>query len=167
MNKDKWIKMGGLALVAVALLFVGGRMFNHMNGGTFGTVGQQQEVVGQTAVITGDVQEVSIDLQTSGYTPIIVQKGIPVKFNIRATSETINSCNGTVVISEFGQKIDLQPGDNILEFTPTAASMIPYSCWMGMINSSITVVDDLSKADSGVIAGVATGSGAASCCQPK
>ena len=167
MTKDKWFKTGGLALVAVAILFVGGRMFNHMSGGAFGTVGQQ-EVAGQAAVIAGDVQEVSIDLQANGYTPIIVQKGIPVKFNIRATSETINSCNGTVVISEFGQKIDLKPGDNILEFTPTAAGTIPYSCWMGMINSSITVVEDLSKADSTVLAGVATGSrGAASCCQPK
>lgn len=167
MTKDKWLKIGSLTLVAVAILFVGGRMFKHMNGGSFGSAGQQ-EVVGQTAVITGDVQEVSIDLQTSGYTPIIVQKGIPVKFNIRATSETINSCNGTVVISEYGQKIDLKPGDNILEFTPTAAGTIPYSCWMGMINSSITVVEDLSKADSAVLTGVAAGGSAAtSCCQPK
>jgi len=32
-------------------------------------------------------------------------------------------------------------GDNIIEFTPTETGTIPYSCWMGMIKSNITIVD--------------------------
>lgn len=31
------------------------------------------------------------------------------------------------------------PGDNIIEFTPAEIGTFPYSCWMGMIRSSITV----------------------------
>jgi plastocyanin domain-containing protein len=37
----------------------------------------------------------------------------------------------------------LEVGDNIIEFTPDKSGVIPYSCWMGMIRSQITVVDDL------------------------
>jgi hypothetical protein len=104
------------------------------------------------AVINGDIQEVGFKLTSNGYEPIVVQKGIPVKFNIRADQSNINSCNGTIVIPEYNAQIDLKSGDNIIEFTPTESGTIGYSCWMGMINSSIIVVDDLSNIDQGAIA---------------
>ena len=104
------------------------------------------------AVINGDYQEVGFDLTLSGYESITVQKGIPVKFHIRAEQQNINSCNGTLIIPEFNSQVDLKAGDNVVEFTPTKVGTIPYSCWMGMINSSIIVVDDLSKVNSDQLA---------------
>lgn len=41
----------------------------------------------------------------------------------------------------FNIQQDLQAGDNIVEFTPLATGKVGYACWMGMISSSITVVD--------------------------
>lgn len=102
-----------------------------------------QAEAAKAAVVNNDIQEISIDLKSRAYDSIIVQKGIPVKFNIKATAESINGCNGTIVIPELNIEKTLVPGDNIIEFTPQTEGTIAYSCWMGMIRSSIEVVPDL------------------------
>ncbi len=99
---------------------------------------------GNIAVIQGDYQEVTIDLMPGKYAPIVVQKGIPVRFNIKAAKENLNGCNNAVIIPRLGIEKPLSPGDNIIEFLPEETGSLPYSCWMGMIRSSIKVVEDLS-----------------------
>lgn len=99
------------------------------------------------AKIEGNVQTVSINLTSGRYAPIVVQKGIPVKFTIKADAKDINGCNGTVTIPKFGISKKLEPGDNVIpEFTPTEEGNIRYTCWMGMISSNIKVVGDITKA---------------------
>jgi plastocyanin domain-containing protein len=44
-----------------------------------------------------------------------------------------------MIIREYGIEYRFRPGENIIEFTPTKTGKFPYSCWMGMIRSSITV----------------------------
>ncbi|WHH61539.1 sulfite exporter TauE/SafE family protein [Petroclostridium sp. X23] len=97
------------------------------------------------AVVEGDVQLVTTTLQSRRYSPIIVQKGIPVKWTIQADANSINGCNSPVTIPKYGLQKTLVPGDNIIEFTPDEEGNIPYTCWMGMITSNIKVVDDISK----------------------
>lgn len=89
---------------------------------------------------SGNFQLITTDL-ANGYEEITVKKGIPVKWTIKAKSRDINGCNRTMVIPAFEIEKKLSPGDNIIEFTPTESGIIPYSCWMGMINSQITVID--------------------------
>ena len=96
------------------------------------------------ATVKDGVQVVEADLGPSGYPAIMVQKGIPVKFNLKATDSVINGCNATVIIPEFNIEKALAPGDNIMEFTPGEEGTITYSCWMGMITGNIKVVSDLS-----------------------
>lgn len=103
--------------------------------------------IAKVAVVKNDIQDVSIDLKSRSYAPIVVQKGIPVKFNVKATKESINGCNGTIIIPEFNIEKTLVPGDNIIEFTPDNEGTIAYSCWMGMVRSSIQVVSDLNTAN--------------------
>jgi len=127
---------------------------------------------GELASIAAGIQEIETELPQNGYPIITVQKGIPVKWNLKADADSINSCNGTLVIPEFNIKKDLQVGDNIIEFTPTQSGIIPYSCWMGMINSQINVVDALDQATDtdisglSVIGGGQSGSGGG-CCSLK
>jgi uncharacterized protein len=90
-------------------------------------------------------QEVAADVQQDSYPQIIVQKGIPVKFNLRAEKAKLNGCNSAIQIPEFNISKKLLPGDNIVEFTPDKKGSIPYTCWMSMIKSTIMVVDDVSK----------------------
>jgi sulfite exporter TauE/SafE/plastocyanin domain-containing protein/copper chaperone CopZ len=103
----------------------------------------------QIAQMGDGVQTVEATLGASGYPRIIVQKGVPVKYNLKADDKNINGCNGTVVIPKFNIQKTLQAGDNIMEFTPGESGAIPYTCWMGMISGQIQVVDDLASVASG------------------
>ncbi len=95
------------------------------------------------ASIKGGVQEVEAALERSRYPYILVQKGIPVKFNIKAEDKNINGCNNAVVFPEFGIERELKAGDNIFEFTPEKTGTFNYTCWMGMIYGRIKVVDKI------------------------
>ncbi len=95
-----------------------------------------------TAHVKDGVQYVSFDLQADAYAVITVQKGLPVHWTINATAETLNGCNGELQVPQLNLRKKLAVGANIIEFTaPSTSSVISYTCWMGMINSSIQVVD--------------------------
>ncbi|HHW24993.1 MAG TPA: heavy metal transporter [Clostridiales bacterium] len=100
---------------------------------------------GSVAKIEGSAQVVTTELLPGRYVPITVQKGIPVKWIIKADKENINGCNNEIYIPKYDIIKKLEPGDNIIEFIPTETGVFPYTCWMGMIRSSITVVDELNK----------------------
>ena len=101
------------------------------------------------ASISGSEQVITTTLQSGSYTPITVQKGIPVKWTIKADADSINGCNDTLQIPQYNITQTLQPGDNIISFTPAQEGTVTYSCWMGMIRSTITVVPDISNAAAG------------------
>ncbi len=85
------------------------------------------------------VQLVHTTLDYRSYDPITVKAGIPVRWTITADSRVLNGCNEALVVPEYSIQKGLAPGDNIIEFTPAEIGTFPYSCWMGMIRSSITV----------------------------
>lgn len=87
------------------------------------------------------VQEVRIDLESGSYTPIIVEKGTRVRWIVNAKDGTLNGCNNKMIVREYGIAKKLSHGETVIEFTPEETGTIPYSCWMGMIRSSIYVVE--------------------------
>jgi sulfite exporter TauE/SafE/copper chaperone CopZ len=91
------------------------------------------------AEIAGGTQVVTSELASGRYPPITVQKGTPVKWVINAAAGTLNGCNRSLVIPEYGIEYDLVEGENVINFTPEESGAFPYSCWMGMIRSTITV----------------------------
>lgn len=95
------------------------------------------------AALDGGVQKVQADLNPSVYPFIIVQKGIPVELTITANESDITGCNQTVVFPAYNVKKTLTAGDNVIQFTPDEAGLVPYTCWMGMLDGRILVVDDL------------------------
>jgi hypothetical protein len=91
-------------------------------------------------VIQNGVQIVNSTLLPRRYPAITVQRGIPVRWIINAPPGSINGCNIQVVFPEYGKEFIFKEGDNVIEFTPEKAGKFQYYCWMGMINSSITVL---------------------------
>lgn len=126
------------------------------------------------AVIEKDVQLVTTSLESGRYTPIVVQKGIPVKWTIKVGEGDLNGCNNPLTIPKYNYEIELVVGDNLIEFTPTEEGNITYTCWMGMIRSNIKVVSDVSEVSSNEVNQVVleqeklsldnSGSSAGSCC---
>ncbi len=100
---------------------------------------------GNVAQIEGEVQVVTTTMESGRYQPFVVQKGVPVRWIIKAKAEDLNGCNNPVTIPKYNIQKKLVPGENVIEFTPAEEGTITYTCWMGMISSNIKVVSDLSK----------------------
>ncbi len=99
----------------------------------------EQDGSSKNAVIKDGYQTVTTNLESGKYQPITVYAGIPLKWTISADKESLNGCNNEIIIPEFSKQQKLVPGENIIEFTPTKTGTITYTCWMGMISSTITV----------------------------
>jgi sulfite exporter TauE/SafE/plastocyanin domain-containing protein len=91
-------------------------------------------------VIVDGVQIVNSTLSAGRYPAITVRQGIPVKWTINAPQGSVNGCNNRMIIREYGIEYQFKTGENVIEFIPEHTGKFSYSCWMGMIRSSITVV---------------------------
>lgn len=86
------------------------------------------------------VQIVESDLSPGAYPGIQIRAGVPVRWIIHADDEDINGCNDCFFQRELQLEHSFTPGDNTIEFTPAAPGTYTYSCWMGMIHGTITVI---------------------------
>jgi sulfite exporter TauE/SafE/copper chaperone CopZ len=96
-------------------------------------------------VIENGMQVVKSTLRPNRYPAITVQQGIPVRWIINAPPGSINGCNYAAIFNEYGIEYVFQQGENVIEFTPAKTGKFRYSCWMGMIRSTITVVAEPEK----------------------
>lgn len=94
------------------------------------------------STLEGDVQYITTTLHSNGYDDIQVTVGIPVVWTIEANEDSLNGCNNQIVLSAFNQQVTLSEGETIIEFTPEQTGTYTYSCWMGMLKNTITVVDE-------------------------
>lgn len=161
-----------LKVSAVLVIILGVVMLNRgLNLSGYGVVSaaSTSSAAGSVAKIENGVQVVATKLESGSYSPIIVQKGIPVKWTIKAGQEDLNGCNNPVTIPKYNISQKLEPGDNVIEFTPEEEGSIVYTCWMGMISSNIKVVADISNVSQKDIEAVSNdtasgGSAAGGCC---
>lgn len=84
-------------------------------------------------------QAVLTEFKGGRYVPFSVRSGVPLAWTIRIAAEDLTGCNNEVIVPAYGIRKRLVPGDNVIEFTPGKPGKISYSCWMGMIRSSIEV----------------------------
>jgi plastocyanin domain-containing protein len=91
--------------------------------------------------IENGVQLINSTLSSGRYPAITVEAGTPVTWTIDAPKGSINGCNNRIYIQEYGIEYPFKTGENVIEFTPTRTGKFAYSCWMGMIRSSISVVE--------------------------
>jgi len=96
-------------------------------------------------VIENGMQIVNSTLRPNRYPAITVQQGIPVRWTINAPPGSITGCNYSMILFEYNIEHVFEPGENVIEFTPEKAGKFRYSCWMGMIRSTITVIAEPEK----------------------
>lgn len=95
------------------------------------------------AVVDGGRQTVQCIVDYNSYESVTVQKGLPVEMHIYVPEGKLIGCNNEILIPEYQIDQKLQEGDNIITFTPDESGTFAFTCWMGMIKSSITVVDKI------------------------
>jgi plastocyanin len=142
-----------LVIIMGVVMFNNGTALSGLDSNVFDTIGNpassassstpssQTVSSNSTIVNSSGIQEITTPLTRRGYPSLTVKVGTPVRWNLSAAKGTVNGCNNAIVIPEFKIEKRLQVGDNIIEFTPTKTGKFRYSCWMGMIRGTITVVD--------------------------
>jgi sulfite exporter TauE/SafE len=91
------------------------------------------------STVSNGYQTIKMDVTASGWKPakFILQEGLPVKWVI--DGKEITECNKAIQVPKLGLNFYINPGEQTIEFTPTEEGVIPWSCWMGMIDGSFIV----------------------------
>lgn len=86
-------------------------------------------------------QIIRMTQNANGYSPNVftVKKGRPVKWIITSTNPF--TCASSIIMRAYGINRGLKKGENIIEFTPTKAGEIKFSCTMGMYTGKFIVKD--------------------------
>ncbi len=144
----KMVKASAVLVVVLGILMMNrGLAFTGVSLNTDIAYASNRNDNTNTAIVNKDIQEIKTTLSSGRYTPITVQTGIPVKWTIQADADSLNGCNNEIIIPEYGIRQKLVAGENEISFTPTDTGRYGYSCWMGMIRSSITVLDNIQDID--------------------
>jgi len=87
-------------------------------------------------------QTIEMDVTESGFSPnrFVLVRGVPVKWIIEG--KKITACNHRIVAPGLNLEFDVKQGRQIIEFTPTKAGVMPWSCWMGMLRGEFDVVEN-------------------------
>ena len=86
-------------------------------------------------------QIIYMEVEEKKYIPddFTIRKNIPIKWIINV--KQLSDCNKQIVIPSLDKIIDLHPGLQIIEFTPTDNAVISWSCHMAMIPGAFTQSD--------------------------
>lgn len=141
-NLNRKYKRVMLTVSAVVIFIMGVNMV--MNG--ISLIGNPNAVTVGTAaaaaaVQKGDVQILRTEIDYGKYPAIQVRAGIPVQWTIVVPEGKLTGCNREIIVPALGLDVHLHEGENLVSFTADEAGLIPYSCWMGMIRSTIEVSD--------------------------
>lgn len=140
---QRFFKVAGVVVVALGA-------FNIVNGLNLTglTAGWQSEAeatapaaVRENGSGNEETQVVKMDQVGSGYRPnkFTVKAGVPVKWIV--TSRDPYSCASSLYAKELGIQTNLQPGENVFEFTPQETGKITFSCGMGMYTGWFNVIE--------------------------
>lgn len=119
----------------------------YAGGGFGGCCGAQGESEAAIAEMEGEGQTIRMNVGWDGFSPnvLVVQKDIPVTWEIYG--DEISYCNKAITIPGTDVSIDVEKGKKEVRFTPNAAGEIRFTCWMGMLQGRIVVVDDIENVD--------------------
>ena len=130
MNQAFKISALVIAILGIMMIFRG---FNSINQKTSPASVDSDGSAIENTLENGEFQTVKMSVTRYGYQPDIIylKKGIPVRWVIDGSG--ISGCTNAIQIPSLGIKKNLIRGENIIEFTPTQAGELPFSCWMQMV----------------------------------
>ncbi|MFI3158084.1 MAG: sulfite exporter TauE/SafE family protein [Methylococcaceae bacterium] len=141
----KLLKASGVIVMALGAIMLNRGLAVTGTGVDFNTlvarVSQQLSPTVAESPSCESEQTINMDVLNAGFKPnkFTLRKGIPVKWVINA--KELNECNKAIVVPQYGLDIKLQPGLQVIEFTPAETGVVPWSCWMGMIPGTFIVVE--------------------------
>jgi len=143
----RFFKFAGLVVVALALfnLANGSRLLGWNFRSSVNASQSEATAADPNITLENGAQIVRMVEGNGGYSPrsFTIQKGIPVRWLIDAQAPY--SCASSMVVPSLNLRFNLKPGQNIVEFTPTQAGRVNFSCSMGMYTGYFNVVEPGAK----------------------
>jgi sulfite exporter TauE/SafE len=138
-----------LAAGALIFLFALGQIDGALTlfGSRFTLVGFGQRIVAtitqatSVSVAQANEQVIQMTVAYGTYSPsqFTLRKNVPVRWEINGVD--VYGCADSIIAPSIGINQPLVKGMNIIQFTPKKSGTIPFSCSMGMIRGSFTVVN--------------------------
>ncbi|MCX6695046.1 MAG: sulfite exporter TauE/SafE family protein [Candidatus Altiarchaeota archaeon] len=96
-------------------------------------------------------QTIYMNVTAAGWIPnkFVLKAGVPVKWVI--DGQELTGCNSGIKVPSLGLDFKIKPGVQTIEFTPSQAGTIDWSCWMGMIKGKFIVEDGLDLNDASAV----------------
>jgi sulfite exporter TauE/SafE/copper chaperone CopZ len=146
----------GLLMINNGLALTGNAINSNSIGGLFSSNTQNP---GNSNVVISDAnysvdspyQIIRMDVTSSGWSPnsFVLKKGVPVKWIING--KQLNGCNNAINVPAYNLSFNIKQGEQTIEFTPTQTGVIQWSCWMGMIQGTFVVRDDVGVDSTGKV----------------
>lgn len=91
------------------------------------------------AIQNDNFQVVNMAIDYSGYNPNVIklQKDVPVRWVI--DGQQVSGCTNEIIVPDFNIRQAINPGENIIEFTPNKVGTVSFSCWMGMVRGKFII----------------------------
>lgn len=126
-----WNIQNGLTIVGYPL------SFPTLSGASAASASSNQTLSGR---MDGDTQVITMNINNGGYSPgqFTLRAGTPVRWVVDGTNA--GGCLSVLVSRQLGVQQFLQPGTNVIEFTPPEPGRVAFSCSMGMFRGSFTVL---------------------------
>ncbi|MBI4019049.1 MAG: cupredoxin domain-containing protein [Candidatus Aenigmarchaeota archaeon] len=124
----------------ISVLAISSAFVNAYPSGASFALASSGEKTETSAILSGDIQEVTIRMGLLQYTPnyIVVKKDIPLRIRLEADKNA--GCTRSIVFPDFNiRKTVPAGGADIVEFTPTRAGTYRFACTMSMASGSIVV----------------------------
>lgn len=85
-------------------------------------------------------QTIKMNVTLTSFQPnhFVIKTGIPVKWEI--DGHGASGCTTSIIMPEYNIKEDVGGKKQTIEFTPTKPGNIEFSCWMGMVKGTMTVL---------------------------
>lgn len=102
-----------------------------------------------SAQLQNNYQVVYMEVGPERYSPaeFTLYQDIPIKWIIDV--KELTRCNQQLVIPAINKTINLQPGLQLIEFTPEQKGTMHWSCSMGMMQGKFTILDNKDRAEPG------------------
>ena len=139
-TRQRMLQLGSAMLILIGLSTTQNNLA--LTGVTLPWAGSRDESAVITAAMDGGVQRVTTTLRANGYDDIQITAGTPVIWTIVVEEEALNGCNNEIYLPAFDQQIKLEVGTTTISFVPEEPGVYPYTCWMGMLQNTITVTEE-------------------------
>ena len=134
------LRVVGVVVLAFALLNVSSAVnLLGLSGGAVAASGTRTASANVT--VAEGIQTVRMTQTSSGYEPAdtVLYAGLPTRWVIDGTSQF--DCSAFLRVPDLGLRIDLTPGENVVDLPALDAGTVPFTCVMGMYSGTLVAVD--------------------------